>query len=69
MKQIKNHQFFEGFDWKKLEKLEMEIPTQLSFKNADSLGLIVIQQHGLQDADYQNNSIMINRVKNFTFAR
>ena len=48
----------------------MKLPLELESKIMDkSQALQVIQDHGFQDSDYESNSSMINRIKNFTFVR
>ena len=48
----------------------MKLPLELENKIIDkSQVLQVIQDHGFQDSDYESNSSMINRIKNFTFVR
>lgn len=48
----------------------MKKPMELENKFQDkTMGLEVIKEHGFQDSDYESNSSMINRIKNFTFVR
>ena len=71
--EIKRHDFFKKFDWKKLQEKKFDVPSEM-FANReetqiDGIELEVKENIKLVDHDYIEDTSMINRVKNFTFIR
>lgn len=74
MSEIKKHDFFKKIDWKELLKKKANPPREMFVSDLENnyyeiLELQKNEQIQLVDNDYNQTTSMINRVKNFTFAR
>jgi hypothetical protein len=74
MGEIKKHDFFKKVDWKELLKKKVSPPREMFVSDLENnyyeiLELQRNEQIHLVDNDYNQTTSMINRVKNFTFAR
>ena len=71
--EIKQHPFFKGIDWEKLEKKELNPPINFikqKNKNDTIFGENKnIKKINFTDVDYNNDNKFSKRVKNFTFIR
>jgi len=71
--EIKQHPFFKGIDWEKLEKKEINPPINfIKQKNINDKIFVEnknIKKINFTDVDYNDNNKFSKRVKNFTFIR
>ena len=71
--EIKQHPFFKGIDWEKLEKKEINPPINfIKQKNINDQIFVEnknIKKINFTDVDYNDNNKFSKRVKNFTFIR
>mmetsp|Transcript_23354 Transcript_23354/g.23287 ORF Transcript_23354/g.23287 Transcript_23354/m.23287 type:complete len:162 (+) Transcript_23354:1746-2231(+) len=75
---IKNHHFFRGLDWEKLEQGKVEPPLTLTLDDTDSdidpfekeyLNFSPDKQIKFKDQDYNESNKNVNRLKQFTFIK
>jgi len=64
--ELRNHPFFAGIDWEKLERKEL-MPPKLDALADDDIEMPLSSK--IKDSDYNEKNKKINRVKNYTFVR
>jgi len=67
--ELKKDPFFEGIDWKKLERKEVTPPKLDPVEDDDGDSPVVNSRNVFLDYDYNDKNKTSNRVKNFTFIR
>ena len=69
MTEIKENEFFKGFDWKELQQLKMKPPADVLPNHQNDILQLDMKRPNFVDTDYENSSNMMNRIKGFTFIR
>ena len=67
--EIKNHPFFNGIDWEKLKRKEIEPPIDLVEIKQNNNDVNDYKNIKFKDEDYNERNKNTNRVKQFTFVR
>lgn len=65
---LRNHPFFAGLDWEKLERKEID-PPPLEALDEDEIEMPINTKHPFLDADYTEENKYANRVRQFTFVK